>query len=157
MNPSADRLKERGKAFLREVVIVREHFGNISFAHRRHGYAICETVALVGAFFVQSEPAQKRFSGLWNDEYARMAHGLFKHVGNDGALSFSSRREIVEELTENLIGRYQHRFCIGLAEVRCRRMPHISRVCQGDPIETVRKDFRHLRPQRLVRLGEPYR
>ena len=155
MKSPADRLKERGKAFLREVVIVREHFGNVPFAHRRHGYAIRKAVALVGATFVQSEASQQRFPRLWNDNDARMAHGLFKDVGNDSAHSFSGRREIVEELTENLIGRYQHRFCIGLAKVRCRLMPQISRIRQGNPIEVVRKDFRHLRPQRLVRLGEP--
>jgi hypothetical protein len=53
------RLKEGGKAFLREVVIVREHFGEIPFAHRYHGYAIGEAIAFVGARFVEVQPGKK--------------------------------------------------------------------------------------------------
>ena len=58
------RLKQRGKAFLPEVMIVREHFGDMSFAHRRHGYAIRETVAFVGARFVEVQPGKEAFVSL---------------------------------------------------------------------------------------------
>ena len=70
-----------------------------------------------------------------------MAHRLFKHVGNDVALPFTGSREIVEELNENLIGRDEHSFYTGLAKVGRRLVPCIRRICEGNPIEAVRKDF----------------
>ena len=53
------RLKQRGKALLREVVIMREDFADVPLMHRGHGYAISQTIAFVGARLVEIQPGKK--------------------------------------------------------------------------------------------------
>ena len=49
-------LKESSEPFLREMVIVRENVGDVSFAHRDHRDAIGEAVAFVCARIVKGNP-----------------------------------------------------------------------------------------------------
>lgn len=137
------------------MAVVSEDLGDVSFAHGDHRDAIGEAMTFVSARFVEGKTAQKRFPRLGDNQDARMAHGFFEHIGNDAALSFASRREIVEKLNENFIGRYERRFYVSLAKVGRRLMPCISRICNGNPIEAVHKDFCHSGPQSLRRLGAP--
>jgi len=50
--------------FLREMVIVRQDFGDSQAAHRSHRHAVHKAVALVRALFTQSQPRQERFARL---------------------------------------------------------------------------------------------
>jgi hypothetical protein len=40
-----EQLRENGEAFLREVLIMSEHFSNVSFEHRVHGDAVGKTIS----------------------------------------------------------------------------------------------------------------
>ena len=80
-----------------------------------------------------------------------MAHGFFKHIGNDAALSFTSSREIAEELTENLIGRNQVAAGKGTAGLHGGVMPLVLAMDEGHPIQRVGKNASH----EAGRLGVP--
>jgi hypothetical protein len=89
-------LEEEGETFPREVTIMREHFSDVPSTHRVHGDAVGKAIAFIASIPIQGKAAQERFSRLRQHLDVPMAHGFFKHSCNDGTLSFTCRRKIVE-------------------------------------------------------------
>jgi hypothetical protein len=52
-------LEQFGKPFLREMIIMRQDFGNAFPMHHQHRDAVGQAVALVGAGFVEGQAGQE--------------------------------------------------------------------------------------------------
>ena len=63
----AGQLKESGEIFLCEVLIMGEHFSNVSFARSVHGDAIGEAIALVGASFIEVQSGKNAVMSMVGD------------------------------------------------------------------------------------------
>jgi hypothetical protein len=55
---------------LYEMVVVGQGFQNSLATHRRHGYAVHKTVALVSALLIQTQTRQKGLTRLWMNRHA---------------------------------------------------------------------------------------
>src|SRR5262249_4478713 len=96
--------EQNGEAFLREVVVVGEDFGDAPVAHRLHGDAIGQAVALVRALLVERQsgeegsPRLRQGLPLWirvdvADEPNRLPPHVRTITGEEG-----------EQLVENIVG-----------------------------------------------------
>ncbi len=59
--------KEHCKAFLTEVIIVRQDVADASLAHRVHRDTIRQAIAFVGARFIKRHTGHERFMTLWRN------------------------------------------------------------------------------------------
>jgi len=108
-----DRLsKQDVKAFLREMVIVREHVREAFAAHHLHGHTVRQAIGLVGACPIQRQSLQKLGAGSLDDTHTGVIeqplderHRFLTHDGPAALRAASipsrrhrwSRRVLVEE------------------------------------------------------------
>jgi len=70
----------RAKTFLREVMIVGQHFCQAFTAHGLHGNAICETVFLIGSGLIERQGIQERSPRLRKYRPLRILQRIPHHV-----------------------------------------------------------------------------
>ena len=98
MNGGRHRLQQDSKAFLHEMIVMRQDFADAFGPHRLHRDAIRQAVTLVWAGFVEGETIQEGLMRLRADDDAGVAQNPFGIA--DGSLTY--RASLAAEMSEKL-------------------------------------------------------
>lgn len=94
------------ETFLREVVVVRENFGDAACAQLIHRDAIGQAITFVEAIFVKVQPCQKVLLRYDHNLDARISENGLRCLSRIGAQARSVSGKEVENFDEHIIGSY---------------------------------------------------
>jgi hypothetical protein len=142
--------KQSGKAFLREMIIVRQDFGDALLPHGFHRNAVGETIFLIRPGFVEGQAGNEGLSALRQHENRRVGHHAVRLQGGDGP-KLAGMAESGEKFAQNLIRSHNLDLPEGTAQFQGGGVVLIPGVGKGDPIERIGKDA----PHAVGRFGVP--
>jgi hypothetical protein len=151
-SPDVDLLsKQDVKAFLREMVIVREHVREAFAAHHLHGYTVRQAIGLVGARPIQRQSLQKLGARALDDTYTGVIeqplderHRFLTHVWPGSAQGRQQFRQDGIGGPDEVVVRE------GIAKGSHTGVPRVSPIQKRYPVERIGKQ-----PSHRYRFGVP--
>src|SRR6185295_11996741 len=126
------------KAFLREMVLVREHVRETLAAHHLHGDAVRQAIYLIGARSVQRQSLQKPRAGNLDDAYVDIIEQPLNERHRFGTQVRPRSAQCSQQLRKDGIGSKDDILvCESVTQSGNVGMPWVPPIEKRDPVEGI--------------------